>query len=324
MKFFYLVFSLTLLFSSCKSDKIHSLQDVLDAFSPEEQVMTIDPAKDNMVEGENGTKVFIPANAFQFKDGSLPAGKIVVSLKEFFSISDFISNNLSTTSDGLLLETGGMLFISAASEGKELELNKNKSYVIAFPNKDTVKKMDSFYGVVNTLGQVNWTPAFPEREEGDPRPTATDTTSKDLYEYDQRFREKYSKYQDSVVEEIGVDVVNYSILTSGRLGWINCDRFLDDEVELTDFVVNTTGATGALVFITFDNIRSIMRGEEKNSSFIFRNMPDNSKIKVIGIAYRDGKPLLSKMPAVISKQPFILSGFNKFSLKELEKQLNSL
>src|SRR5687768_15205549 len=128
MKFLYLVFSILLLFSSCKSDQVNSLQEVLDSFSPEEQLMTIDPRKDNMIEGKKGSKVFIPANAFQFKDGSLPAEKIVVSLKEFFSISDFVSNNLSTLSDGHLLETGGMLFISAISERKELEINKTKSY----------------------------------------------------------------------------------------------------------------------------------------------------------------------------------------------------
>jgi hypothetical protein len=32
---------------------------------------------------------------------------------------------------------------------------------------------------------------------------------------------------------------------------------------------------------------------------------------------------MSKMPAVVSKQPFTLAEFKEFSLKELEKELNN-
>ena len=453
MKYLF-YFALLILFFSCKSDRIESLQDVLEGMAPEEQETTIDPTKDNMLTGDKGTKVFIPANAFQFGDGSLPPGKVVVTMQEFVSVSDFISNNLSTLSDSFLLETGGMLFISATSGGKELELSKSKSYVVAFPNKDATKKMETFYGITNPAGQVNWTPAFSWGESSAGRSLDSTLLDSTMYkpkisvcgwgysswnninswrikhkdstlvsyiennfppldqvtenalcmrglrleiqvslnsrgktigvdldkthlhnyqdslpispflrkllsdffisfpaleertlsqinfeygihvilcchtqidwkEYDKRFKEKYSQYQDNAVQKMGSEALNYSVLSSSRLGWINCDRFLDDTTEKTDFIVNINGATGSLAFITFDDIKSIMRGEEKNGSFVFRNIPVNAKIKVIGIAYQEGKPLLSKMPANISKQPFTLSGFSEFSLNELEKQLNN-
>jgi hypothetical protein len=416
--------------------------------SPEEQTTNIDPTKDNTINGEKGTKIFIPANAFQFADGSLPTGKIDITLKEFYSNSDFISNNLTTQSYGHLLETGGMVFISASSEGKELEISKIKSYTIAFPGRDTSNRMEPFYGNKDSSGQVSWTPAF-MRGEGDPA-TGIDSTlidsslykmnvtvctyisswynndigSKvkyrdstiflfiknnfpfddtalanglcirglmphmDIYfnsegkidrvsfdkynrsnpvaagirqsltaflksipafdlgsmkhnretglslslccheslnweEYNKRFKKKYSQYRDNAVKEMGADAINYSIISSSRMGWINCDRFLYDNSERTDFIVNITEASGALAFILFDDIKSIMRGDQKNGSFVFKNVPVNSKIKVVGITYKNGKPLLSKMPAVISKQPYTLTGFKEFSLNELEKQLNN-
>lgn len=450
MKYSFILLLLLFLYS-CKTKNIDSLHDVLDELSPKEQEESIDPSKDNMIEGEKGTKVFIPADAFQFKDGTPVTEKVVIYLKEFFSPSDFISNNLSTSSRGYLLETGGMVFISATSAGQELEVNKAKSYVVAFPNKDTSKPMSSFYGAADSSGQINWNPVF-NFGEGDSsfgtdstlidssmykpmvtvcaamwasydkkhrdwvlkhRDSAVDLYLKnnfrlkdssltnlfckqgfipririylnsagkvdridfdsdqdpkeptpqnarnfisdffksmpsfdisemtkgsldygyrlslcchinlDLEEYNKRFKEKYSKYQDKAIEQMGKEALNYSVLSFSKLGWINCDRFLYDDVEKTDFVVNIQGESGSLAFITFDSIKSIIRGENRNGSFVFRNMPVNSKIKVIGISYRNGKPLLSKMPAIINKQPFTLSDFKEFSLTDLEKQINN-
>src|SRR5688572_27388099 len=148
---------------SCK-EKINSVQDVMIALAPDEQKSTIDPSVDNLIKGEKGTQVFIPANALRFKDGTVPTGKVKVELKEFFSVSDFISNGLSTTSDSFLLETNGMLYISATADGKELVIDGNKSYTIAFPKTDSTKNMELFYGDSTATGIVNWRSALPATE----------------------------------------------------------------------------------------------------------------------------------------------------------------
>src|SRR5688500_1157341 len=114
---------------SCKQ-KINSTQDVLNALAPDTQKSLIDPSVDNIIKSKKGTQIFIPANALRFKDGTTPSGKASIELKEFFSISDFVSNRLSTMSDSFLLETGGMLFISATADGKELVVDNDKSYTI--------------------------------------------------------------------------------------------------------------------------------------------------------------------------------------------------
>ena len=66
-----------------------------------------------------------------------------------------------------------------------------------------------------------------------------------------------------------------------------------------------------------------MQGKLVNGEFRFPNVPVSSKVTVIGISYRDGKPLLSKMAASINKQAFRLSEFREFSLEELEQELNN-
>ena len=140
------------------------MQDVMKALDPEKQSSSIDPTVDNIIKGEKGTQIFIPANALRFKDGSIPTGKVNIELKEFFSTSDFISNNLSTVSDSFLLETNGMLYISATADGKELVVDNSKSYTIAFPKSDSTRNMELFYGDSTQAGSINWNTALPTTE----------------------------------------------------------------------------------------------------------------------------------------------------------------
>ena len=141
--------------------------------------------------------------------------------------------------------------------------------------------------------------------------------------YNERFKNKYSQYRNKAVEKIDPSELNYYVLSTSRLGWINCDHFLNDSTEKTDFIVKLPEIKEVQVMIVFENIRSIMQGELVNGEFRFPNVPVSSKVKVIGISYRDGKPLLSKMVTTVNKQAFTLSAFREFSLEELEQELNN-
>jgi hypothetical protein len=446
---FFLLSFFTFLLFSCKSNDPASLPEVLEAVSPAAQQNNIDPRKDNFIEGKKGTKVFIPANSLQFKDGSYPKGEVTIELKEFYSLTDFLSSNLSTVSNNFLLETGGMVHLAAFSEGKELQVDKEKSLAIAFPNKNASKEMDIFYGDTLATGQVNWRPFRGGSDASGGGEEFSDSTS--LYEnkvtvctyqsgtgydtiywklkhpdstlfnyiskkfnpsdsilvnelcvkgfiaelyitldksgkvtktdfshgslnsfnhvitppsirkpitdfflslppidmnsmanevgkpiylalcchhtlnqdkFEQQFRKKYSQYRDKAVQKIDPDELNNYIFSASKLGWINCDRFLGDSTEKIDFIVKTGIATDAKVMIAFDTFNSIMQGEKRNGNFVFRNIPLNSRVRVIAVSFKDGKPLLSKMPATISKRDFVMSGFTEFSLKNLENELN--
>src|SRR6185436_7664172 len=51
--------------------------------------------------------------------------------------------------------------ISAKADGKELVVDNSKSYTIAFPKKDSVKRMELFYGDSSGKGNINWRSALP-------------------------------------------------------------------------------------------------------------------------------------------------------------------
>lgn len=63
--------------------------------------------------GKQGTVIKIPANCFVDETGNIATGKITFTMQEVYSYQDMILQNLTTTSDGQQLETGGMLYLEA-------------------------------------------------------------------------------------------------------------------------------------------------------------------------------------------------------------------
>ncbi len=86
------------------------------------QEFIIDNKRDTILLGEEGTALLIPANAFTSSNK-----KVSIQLKEYYSYEDIISNRLNTTSNGAPLITGGMIHISAQSDGRETRLRPGKS-----------------------------------------------------------------------------------------------------------------------------------------------------------------------------------------------------
>lgn len=175
MRFYWIIF-FWLTISSCgSSDKGEkkiteptSVNDILTYINPEAETSNINPNKDNTIKCKKGTILFFPANCFQFEDGTAPKNEIKLTVEEYYSISDFISKGLSTSSNGEILETNGMLNITAISDGKKVIIRPDKSYVIKFPRKKTKGEMNLFYGQ-NTNNTINWIPDLTSNyESGDP------------------------------------------------------------------------------------------------------------------------------------------------------------
>jgi hypothetical protein len=126
---------------------IKTLADVLSNISPNIQTFEITAGKEVLLKGEEGTAIYIPADAFQFADSSIPKGIIHIELKECYKLSAMIAENLSTNSFGRLLETGGMVHIKATAGGKELQVKDGSGLVVGFPKQVQQDSMELFYGI---------------------------------------------------------------------------------------------------------------------------------------------------------------------------------
>ena len=143
---------LTTLISSCGSDKSENITFPVVEF-------IISATTDTTLFGEQGTRLFIEKGTFQFTDGTPVTDSIKIELKEFYKKSDILIADLSTESNEKLLETGGMLNITATSKGQDIEIKGEKRIVVHFPkSRDSYKQMNLFFAGKNSTDSsvTNW------------------------------------------------------------------------------------------------------------------------------------------------------------------------
>jgi len=142
--------------SIVRADTIISLLDVYKHFEKQPQVFSIRTDRDTTIICKEGTMIQINANSFiSEKTGNPISGTVQLKVKEYYKISDMILANLTTTSGGKILETGGMLHISATNNSENCILKPGSDIKIGFPFSGKKDDMALFYGEV-TNDLIDW------------------------------------------------------------------------------------------------------------------------------------------------------------------------
>lgn len=125
------------------------------------EFFTIDPKEDNIVEGAQGSIVFIPQGALLDKNGNPAKGEVKIELAEALTIEDMVTSNLTTTSNGKLLQTGGMLYLNATANGEPLHIDTTKPLRIEIPTDTKIEGMQAYRGIRDSAGNMNWVDPVP-------------------------------------------------------------------------------------------------------------------------------------------------------------------
>ncbi len=418
---------------------------------------TINPTSDTTIFGLQGTRIFIGAETFQFADGSPVTDSIKIELKEFYTKSDIVLAELSTTSDNKLLETAGMLHIEASSKGKDLDLKPNKRIVVHLPKeRNDYRKMNLFYAdetsstdttvtnwrvdTVNLvkrtlkLGSFGWW--FPEHDDSTsynftpkdyvdtgfywnpldfyiesynfteslkkeiestlntndfPNFTAwndygvecemnittngfirnakvktpvSEPTRKELLRflkdlpqlepgtnkygeiierrgllfiqggnviplyktneaYLKSFNSKYSKYENTPVQNMDDAELNFYVFSVSKLGWINCDRFIDAE-ETLDVLVQTPVGPKTKLKMVFSDIDGVLKANVIDGTYVFSNVPAGRRVTIIGMKNENGKLMTAFKEMTITDKPLNELEFSETTLSELREQLENI
>ncbi len=124
----------------------NSPAEVLADLAPDMQSFTLDPTKDNVITGEDGTVISIPANAFLDKNGNPVQSTVTMDLKEILSLSDQLTSGVFAVSDGKLLSSGGEFYLKFSVGGQELSLADYKSIDVKIPTENVDPEMNVFTG----------------------------------------------------------------------------------------------------------------------------------------------------------------------------------
>jgi uncharacterized protein YegP (UPF0339 family) len=120
------------------------------------QTFYINPTRDTVISGAQGSRFFIPSGVFA---GAGPCKKsaIAIQLKEIYQKSGMIMQNLSTTSNGRILETSGMYELKANCNGRNLSLRKGKFITTMIPTRDPSLDFQVFNGLRDPHDSIiNW------------------------------------------------------------------------------------------------------------------------------------------------------------------------
>ena len=123
---------------------------------PEVQTFEVIAENGAVVEGQDGIVVVIPENCFVNSVGSIISGKVDFELVEAITMDDILLYNLTTTSEGSMLETGGMFYTNATQNGTQLFVNPDRPMYIELPTADRKAAMMAFEGEVTEGGNINW------------------------------------------------------------------------------------------------------------------------------------------------------------------------
>ncbi|MEL6969999.1 MAG: cytochrome c [Bacteroidota bacterium] len=146
MKHFLVLLVPLLLFSGCTSDsaplQLRSL--------PSEQLFQIDPTRDTILYGDDGLRLFIPANSFRFPKGDLVQDEVEINLIEALHPADQI-----------LLDANGKFPLGAArieawQKNEQLQMVKGAKVLIQFPNPTNTGGLSLRSGTLKRKGDIKW------------------------------------------------------------------------------------------------------------------------------------------------------------------------
>lgn len=281
-----------------------------------------------VINGKQGTKISIPRNSLMKENGKYAVGKIKIELKEFYKKSDMVLANLHTMSDDVMLESGGMVYVSATLNGEKLELKKNANMTIEFGSKDNQKDMQVFYGHPKK-DNINWStnetdvPLVEESPGGYARWITVingKVISTDSIAFD---GEKDFVRDDKTNKQL--DVINKTILKSAKLNWINCDRFYEVENK-TNLIVDMDMKYKPVIRLVFKDINSIMAGtlSKNNDKFVFGAIPVGKKATLVAFSTVDDETYMAMQDVVIDKDGKIGLELQKTTLDDLKSRLARL
>ena len=126
-------------------DRVEDPGDIRELYKmleQQKQLFCIHPKGDTTLVLDQGTILYFPPEPF----GKVDLPCVEIRAKEFYKKSDMILENLSTTSNGILLESDGMVYIEAAVNNQLIDLQDGKKVMVLMPADSIREDMQGFNG----------------------------------------------------------------------------------------------------------------------------------------------------------------------------------
>ncbi len=221
-----------------------------------------------------GTYLNIPANAFVNNNGQVIDGHIYLTINEIYKKSDMFLSAISTVSDTSLLQSGGMLYLSATQNNTTVSLKSGVHILASFPVNGTPLNMQVFNGASSSNGFTSWK-------------LNADTVN---------------NYIVLKKDSTGKAGYYYNMYSSG-LNWLNCDHF-NTQTPTTTVKVSVansslfSGMTCALVYQV--NSETMMNPDTGKYNFMITGSPVGLKATIVVFAQKNYANYAAFVPVTIT------------------------
>jgi hypothetical protein len=269
MKNFLIFLFSIIVFTGCSNSEEDSppnhkelLKKVSILCPPEVQIFFLDAGTDTILVGKKGTQIHIDENTFSSKTYS---GKVEIQIEEYYDIGAMILRNLSTATNGKILETDGMVNFKVFVDG--LVYNEDFNARIEMPT-DLKEQEMSFYYADSFFESPSW-----------------ELAENDLYEI-----------QDTITELIfdTIDPGSVDILFGmKKFRWLNRDLelFFKDPIEAKMAITAQPEASVFYLVLGDYNVIYAPVFPEKDEITI-SEVPKNEYGIIIGLAVSENDELL--------------------------------
>jgi hypothetical protein len=262
------------------------------------EFFTIWPQKDTVLHAKDGTVLSLLANSLMCEDS------VVLELKEYYKLGDYLKDNLMTVSNDELIETGGTIYLDAFNK-----MNPNETVYInpaigIGVNFASDKMEMSVFLPESNINPINWLTPSDIISQGTYYAMEVqydylgDTMSKKIFDSEeelqayQEWKEQKIKRQKEKAERIAREQKlidekrNNSMFHIYNLGYINCDRFLENETQ--PLVLKSPVIPQIECFLVIEGI-GVLKGRTKGDQIRFLKVPMNKTATLIALSFTHDK-----------------------------------
>jgi TonB family protein len=132
------------------------------------------------------------------------------------------------------------------------------------------------------------------------------------------------KIESENFKETSVFEVNRYLFSTTQLGWLNCDRFLNENRNLTDLFIQNINPDNTIVNVVFHRFKSIIPGNVQSDKIVFRNIPVGEKVTIVAVKAEESEILFSVTETTVTEKKEVILDFQKVALELLKKEMEKL
>jgi TonB family protein len=133
-----------------------AIRSLMESMKNVPQHFTINTNVASEITGSHGTKLSFKPYIFVGKDGKEVSAPVDIELKECYSLTEMLCEDIINANGGKALESAGMICVNARYKGNELKLKDGEKIKVSFPLNNKADGYNFFYGSPDPTGAMNW------------------------------------------------------------------------------------------------------------------------------------------------------------------------